>query len=55
MTMFLILYAVVLAVGLSLAAPRLAKMTAQLRRMFAMTAAAGVLVFGGMLWWTLSA
>lgn len=54
MTMFLILYAVGLAVALSLAAPRLSTMTPRLRRFFAMTAAAGVLVFGGMLWWSLS-
>jgi hypothetical protein len=55
MTMFLILYAVVLAVVLALAAPRLSTMTPRLRRLFAMTAGAGVLVFGGVLWWALSA
>ncbi len=55
MTMFLILYAVILSVALALAAPRLSKMSPQLRRLFAMTAVAGVLVFGGLLWWTLSA
>ena len=54
MTTVLVLYAAVLAIVLSLAAPRLSRMTPQLRRLFAMTAAAGVLAFGGMLWWYLS-
>lgn len=54
MMLFLILYAVVLAVGLALAAPRLSNMTPQLRRLFAKTAIAGVFVFGGVLWWSLA-
>lgn len=55
MTLFLVLYAVVLATLLSLAAPRLSTMTPRLRGLFAATAVAGVLVFGGLLWWSLSA
>lgn len=55
MSMFLILYAVVLTIALSLALPRLSAMTPRLRRLFATTAVAGVLVLGGVVWWTLSA
>lgn len=55
MTMFLVLYAVVLAMFLILAAPRLSTMSTQLRRLFAVTAVAGVVVFGGVLWWSLAA
>lgn len=55
MTTFVILYAVVLAIALALVLPRLPAMTPQLRRLFAMTAVAGVVAFAGVLWWSLSA
>lgn len=50
MTIFLILYAVVLTLLLTLALPRLERMTPQTRRLFAITAAAGVVVFVVVLW-----
>jgi len=54
MSMLLILYAVVLTIALTLVLPRLSTMTPRLRRLFAATAVAGVLVLGGALWWTVS-
>ncbi len=55
MTVFLILYAVALTIVLSLVLPRLPKFTPRLRRLFAVTAGAGVVVFAGVLWWSLTA
>lgn len=55
MTVLLILYAVGLTIVLSLAIPRLPTLPPRLRRLFAITAGAGVAAFAGVLWWALAA
>lgn len=54
MAIFLILYAVILTLVLSLALPRLATATPRLRQFLTWSAVAGVVVFVAVLWWSLS-